>query len=95
MMEKYIVKVPVDVTSAIAKGTILEYDTVAHAYKPLSAGEPAGILLEEVAQGQDPAYAKVLFHGIVYEDELASVPDEDTKASLRKVGIYVEARASA
>lgn len=94
MMEKYIVKVPVDVTSAIAKGTILEYDTVAHCYKPLSAGEPAGILLEEVAPSQNP-YAKVLFHGIVYEDELASVPDEDTKALLRKVGIYVEARASA
>ena len=95
MMEKYIVKVPVDVTSAIAKGTILEYDAANDRYAALASGVPAGVLMEDVAQGQNPAYAKVLFHGIVYEDELASQPDEDTKASLRKVGIYVEARASA
>lgn len=95
MMERYIAKVPVSVASAMAKGTILEYDATNNKYVALASGEPAGVLMEDVVQGQNPAYAKVLFHGIVYEDELASVPDEDTKASLRKVGIYVEARASA
>lgn len=95
LMDKYITKVPVNVTSAISKGTLLEYDATNHVYTPLSAGTPVGVLMEDVAQDQDPAYANVLFFGIVYEDELASAPSEDVKAQLRQVGIFVETRESA
>lgn len=94
MLERYEAIVPVDVSADIPKGTILEYvedDTNdIHHYAPLSSGEPAGILMENVASGQSPATAKVLFHGIVYEDEIVTTLDEDIKAKLRKVGIFVE-----
>jgi len=92
MIEKYEALVPVNVSADIEKGTILEWDGTNGYYTPLSSGDPAGILLEDVVTGQDPAVAKVLFHGVVYEDELASTPSEDTKAKLRKVGIFVEKR---
>ena len=96
MLDRYEALVPIDVTNDISKGTLLEYveDDVngIHHYAPLSTGEPAGVLMEDVSAGQSPAAAKVLFFGIVYEDELAAAPDEDTKAKLRKVGIFVEKR---
>lgn len=95
MLEKYEAIVPVDVSADIDAGTILEYDSTNHYYTPYSSGTPAGILMEDVASGQSPATAKVLFHGVVYEDELASTPSEDVKALLRQVGIFVETRKNA
>lgn len=94
MLEKYEAIVPIDVSADISAGTLLEYDATAHYYKPLTAGDPVGILRENVVAGQSPATAKVQFFGIVYEDELAAVPSEDIKALLRKVGIFVESRPS-
>lgn len=95
MMERYIAKVPVSAASAMAKGTILEYDATNNQYVALASGEPAGVLMEDVVQGQNPAYAKVLFHGIVYLDELTNTPDIDVVAKLRKIGVFVEERTEA
>lgn len=95
MLERFEDIVPVDVSADISAGTVLEYDETYHYYKPLADGEPAGVLMEDVSQNQDPAYAKVLFFGVVYVDELVSEPDEDTKAKLRKVGIFVKKRINA
>jgi len=92
MIERYETLVPVDVTSSMSKGTVLEYDSTNHYYKPYSAGTPAGILMEDVSSGQDPAMAKVLFAGIVYEDEISGTVTEDLKAALRQVGIFIEKR---
>lgn len=94
LLDRYLTIVPVDVTAAISAGTVLEYDAVNHKYIPLASGTPAGLLLEDVAAGQNPATAKVLFWGIVYEDEFASAPSEDLKAQLRQIGIFVEKRQS-
>lgn len=94
LLDRYLTIVPVDVTSDIAVGTVLEYDATNHRYKPLSAGTPAGVLMEGVTASQDPATAKVMFWGIIYEDELASAPSEDVKAQLRQIGIFVEKRQS-
>ena len=95
LKERYQAVVPVDVSSDMQKGTVLEWDGTNGYYKALADGEPAGVLMEDVASGQSPATAKVLFFGIVYEDELTSAPTEDVKAKLRKVGIFVEKRISA
>ena len=95
MLERFEDIVPVDVSADIEAGTLLEYDTTNHYYTPVSSGDPVGVLMEAVSQNQDPAYAKVLFFGVVYVDELASEPDEDTKAKLRKVGIFVKKREEA
>jgi len=70
--------------SAPNNGTTI---TVEYSY---FAADPSGILMEDVVSGQSPAYAKVLFQGIVYEDDFPTPPTEHEKARLRKVNIYVE-----
>ena len=81
--------VPVDVSADMDAGTILEYDSTNHYYTAYSSGTPVAVLLEDVTAGQSPATAKVLFEGEIDEDDLASTPNEDVKAALRNVGIYV------
>ncbi|APT75284.1 hypothetical protein LN42_01925 [Marinitoga sp. 1137] len=97
MLDRKVSIVPVDVTSAIPKGTVLEYDSTNQKYIPLSAGTPVGILAEDVSASQDPAKAAVIFFGVVYEDELDSgvTVTENLKAQLRQVGIFLENRANA
>ncbi|RLG91050.1 MAG: hypothetical protein DRO36_05005 [Candidatus Hecatellales archaeon] len=53
------------------------------------AAEPSAVLVEDVSQNQSPATAKVRLFGIVYKDEFASAPAEDTIARLERHGIFV------
>lgn len=96
MIERYEALAPVLATSAgVPKGTVLEFNETAGAYQPLTTGDPAGVLMEDVAQSEDPVMAKVLFHGVVYADELQGTVTETLKAKLRKVSIFVETRITA
>lgn len=69
--------------------TILEYDATNDAYVPYSTGTPCAVLLETVAAGSQVVQAKVLFEGVLDEAVFSTAPDEDVKAALRNVGIYV------
>ncbi len=60
-------------------------------YKYYTA-EPEGILQEDVVANQTPDTAKVLFEGVVYQDELPEQLPDDVVAKLRRVKIYVETR---
>ncbi|SHE47929.1 hypothetical protein SAMN02745164_00509 [Marinitoga hydrogenitolerans DSM 16785] len=97
MLDRKVSIVPVDVTTAIPKGSIVEYNSTNQSYAKLSAGTPAGILAEDVAASQIPAQAAVIFFGVVYEDELDAgvTVTEDLKAQLRQVGIFLESREQA
>lgn len=53
------------------------------------AAEPSAVLIEDVSQNQSPATAKVRLFGIVYKDEFASAPADDTIARLERHGIFV------
>lgn len=96
MFEKKELIVPFDVTAEAKKNTFVEYDTVAHKYKPYSSGEIKGMLTEDVSINQEPETARVLFKGIVFEDKIDSsvTVTDDMKAELRTIGIFIEKRIS-
>lgn len=91
--------VPIDVTSALESGQILEYDLSNHYYTALASGTAVAVLLEDVDESQDPAMALVGFAG-EYEDgevTLSETPntEKDQLAELRAAGIFVLERSDA